>query len=773
MKRKRWKARLVGGLLAATGLAGGGCKQQLVMEPADYDRAAANLPTAKLESQPYNPIVPAALPAGESPTTVLDPCRPPRPITRMEAIAIALERGTEGGGLQGAGQTNDTLPRFRGASSGTDAIRTFAMNPAIAHATVERALSKFDARWINSITWNKVDQPTLSLQQSFSNGDRANLTSTLAKPLPTGGVAGITVQTDYLNLSTPPSNPQFVALTTSYTPQLQFVFEQPLLQGFGVEVNQLLPRHPGSFLIPGLQASGGANEGILITHIRNAQSRAEFDAIINNMLFNVENAYWNLFSSYYNLAAQEEGYKNALDNYAFIFERAGKLAREEEKYLAEAQVHQFRTAVIEARQRVFTTERALRNLLGMPPSDGVRLVPTDDPTMVPLKPDYSAVANEALQFRPELAIARQELKARQLNLILNKNLRRPDLRLLTSYNIAGLGPRLDGRTSQENALRALADNNFNSWQIQLRLDFPLGFRDANAVVRQSRLELEQAYLDLIEAERKTTSFMAQQIREVEATYQFIIYRRAQRKALEEYIRLSRQGRLQGAVQGGNFQGYVANLLSSQQQLAAATAAEYQAIADYNIALAQLEWAKGTIQNYNNVSVSEGPLPPHVQKKAEDHFRASEAALKLREHPADMPLGPLHEWKPLPEVPLPPLPGAAPAPGALPPALVPNAPMPRPLEMPPPMPLPGSPPKTGSMILPTMPTPGARPQLVPADAPAPVFTQQGTVSFPRRGTATTSTPTPAEPTAPEPAPAPPVGSSPITVPLPIPSVPPPQ
>lgn len=761
MKRKRWKARLVGGLLVFTGLAGGsGCKQPLVLEPADHVRAAANIPLAKLESQPYDPIIPATAQPGTSLPTVLDPCVPARVISRMEAVAIAIERGTEGGGafLQSGPETpnNDRLVQTNlrgGRASRLDTIRVFAMHPAADAAEIERAVSKFDARWINSITWNKVDQPTLSLQQSFSNGDRANLNSTLAKPLPTGGVAGITFTTDYLNLSTPPSNPQFVALTTSYTPQIQFTFEQPLLQGFGVEINQLLPRHPGSSLIPGLQPSGGANEGILFTRIRLAQSQANFDSIINNQLLNVDAGYWNLQSAYYNLVAQEQGFKSALDNFAFIRERAGKLAREEEKYLAEAEVHRFRREVYNARQRVLTNERALRNLLGMPAVDGTRLVPTDDPTLVPYTPDYGQSLNEAYQYRPELQIVRQELKAAQLNLMLNKNLRRPDLRLLTNYSVAGLGPRLDGRTSQENALRALAANNFNSWQIGIRLDFPIGFRDANAATRQARIELEQTYLDMIESERRTASFMSQYVRDVINAYQQIVSTRGERLALAEYIRLNRQGREQGAVQG-DFRSFVANLINAQQRLANAQAQEAQAVADYNKSLATLEWAKGTIQQHFNVTVADGPLPDYVQKKAEDHFRASEAALKLREHPADLPLGPLHDFKPLSETVLPPLPvlGAMPPP----PNLIPTAPLPRPLlpEMPPPGPGPVTTPpgKSAGMIQPMM--PNTLPRLVPADPSTPAFTQQGTVSIPRRGG-----------TPPEPPPVP--TSTPIIVPLPPP------
>ena len=135
-------------------------------------------------------------------------------------------------------------------------------------------------------------------------------------------MAGITFSTNYLNLSNPPQNSQFVSLATSYTPRLQFIFEQPLLQGFGVEINQLLSGHPGSALIPGLRPSGGqGSEGILLTRIRHDQARAQFEVQVNTMLLNVETAYWNLYSAYYNLAAQEEGLKQSLDSLFFIRDR--------------------------------------------------------------------------------------------------------------------------------------------------------------------------------------------------------------------------------------------------------------------------------------------------------------------------------------------------------------------------------------------------------------------------------------------------------------------
>ena len=65
-------------------------------------------------------------------------------------------------------------------------------------------------------------------------------------------------------------------------------------------------------------------------------------------------------------------------------------------------------------------------------------------------------------------------------------------------------------------------------------------------------------------------------------------------------------------------------------MATAIATEYQAIANYNNALATFEFAKGTIQQYNNVTIGEGPLPPWAQKKAADHFKERAAGLKTME-----------------------------------------------------------------------------------------------------------------------------------------------
>lgn len=736
MKRKRWTIAKLSGLLWTCGVCGtlgsAGCKQQLFMEPADHHSALDKGLMARLETSPHETIAPTGRPSGNAPATVLDTNRPVRYIALKEAIAIGMEQGNVGGQATNPGLVSDFLPTFGGrGTSGTDSIKAFAIQPAIAATEIERSLSKFDARFISSITWNQTDNPTLTLQQSFSNGDSATLSSTLAKPLPTGGVAGITFSTQYLKLAQPPSNTSFVSLPVSYTPRLQFVFEQPLLQSFGIGVNQLSANHPGSLLIPGFRTTGQGTEGILLTRVRLNQQRAEFDRQVNTHLLNIEAGYWNLYSSYYNLAAQENGAKQALEAYFYYSKRAGGgINKQATVFQNRAQYDRFRVLVVRARGQVLESERNFRGLLGMRSDDGTRLVPTDEPNLVPFTPDWKEICQEMSANRPELMIMRQEVKAKQLDILNQKNLRRPDLRFQSSYDIAGLGPRLDGANISDNAFRSLASNQFNTWQVGLRFEMPIGFRDANGLVRQANLNMRIAYEQMEDAERKAEEILTRAFRQVIDTYVLIVENRSQR------IDLQKQLEFEFVRRGGGIFGEqdTTAFLQAQQQLAQVIADEYAAIANYNVALASLEYAKGTIQRYNNVTVGEGALPDYVQKKAADHFAARENAIKLREQPGTLALPNLPAWKSEidPDQRLPQDTAATPpsmpygTPQSLPQGM-PMSPAPLPPEapMPPKQPLPLS---GGSGT-----TSQVRPQLIPADAPPAggTFLPTGTVQLPSR------------------------------------------
>lgn len=638
MRRNAW---LTGLLLVLAGLTG--CKQKYYLSECDVQHYHRDLGLPRnLENDPHASIIPDAR-TTPPPTTVNDPDRPIRYITLAESIAIALEQGNIGS--QSAlfpGIANDNLVQFNGRFVGADdSIRVLALDPAISGADIEGALAKFDARWITSTSWQKRDDNPGNILLNFQNGDNATVSSALVKPLPTGGTAGITWSTDYNLLTAPPTNSVFT--NPSYRPRLQFQFEQPLLQGFGVEINQLAISHPGTTAIPGVRASGGGRvEGVLITRLRYEQSKMEFERNVNYMLLNVEYAYWNLYASYYVLFSREQGLRQAFDSFRLTKARvdAGS-APQQDLEQVRAQYEQFRAQRVAALGDVLDRERQLRGLLGLPIEDGQRLVPSDSPVLAAFTPDWSGAVNDMMMYRPELTLARQDLKFRQLDLILQKNFLKPDLRFTASYDINGLGTRLDGgpisgtsfdgNTGQTvdipgNALANLTDNQFNSWSLGLRLDVPLGTRDAHASVRVARLNLTRSFMQLKDQELKAERFLALQYRTIFQKYAEIEANRAQREANARQLEL----RFQEFIAG---RGTLDILLEAQRNFADALASEFRAISEYNQSLCGFQFAKGTVMQYMNVQVADGPLPECAQVRAVEHARQRNLALSLRERPA--------------------------------------------------------------------------------------------------------------------------------------------
>jgi outer membrane protein TolC len=626
----RWKHAIAGLALALAGIVG--CRQQCFLHECDADHYPLLTGMPKLECDPSASIKPATL-TMPKPTDVNDPDRPIRPLTLAEAIALALENGTTGSqAVANAGLANDNLLSFTGSSVvGSDSIRVLSLDPSIVAANIEDSLSKFDAQWNSSITWNTQDLPPQSLN-AFTNGETAQFVTSLLKPLPTGGVAGITFSTQYQFLAQPVNIAGVQILNPSYSPQLQFQFEQPLLQGAGVEINQLRATHPGSVLTP-FPNTGGRVEGILITRIRFDQQRAEFERNVHFMLLNVETAYWNLYGAYWTLYAQETGFRQTFNTWQIT---RAKYEQGQRSSVDLAQTRQqfelFRGQRLTALGQVLENERQLRALLGLPGEDGTRLVPIDAPTLTPYQPDWSIAVNEAMALRPELVLARQDLKFRQLDLINVKNLLMPDLRFTSTYALNGLGTHLDG--SADNALRSLASDQFTNWSLGLRLNVPIGFRDAHVQVRQAHENLARSYLVLRDQELKAQRYLEQQYRRILEFHDQIEIQRAQRLAAADWYR----GRLRQYVERGEAQGGASLdiLLEAIRAWSNALTAEYQAIAQYNGALAAFEFAKGTIMQYDSVTIGEGPLPQCAQVRAVEHERQRSKALILRERARPIP-----------------------------------------------------------------------------------------------------------------------------------------
>lgn len=600
------------------------------------------------------------------PTTVLNPEKREKwPLSLAEAIAIALENGVVGftqGNGQNFGQINESLLAWQQIQQNefqTDSIRVLSMNPSNTGAGIEAAMARFDVKSVTNVNYRYTDQQVQGLS-SFNNGQFAHFESGLYKPLATGGVAGITFSNDYSFLANPPT---FVQIQNpAYLGDLRFAFDHPLLRGFGTDINQILPRHllttTGSNMSQfglaflnshitnspqGLGAGVGfGSSGILIARLRFDQSRADFERIINYQLVNVEVAYWNLYGAYVNLYAAEQGMRLAHELWQLIKHRVEVgtgLPNEPpptiyDVHRLEGQFRLFQGDRNAALGDVLDKERILRRLIGVPADDGKQIIPIDAPTLAPYRPSWEVAVEETLTNRPELITARHELKARQLDLILQKNYLLPDLRFVSSYDITGLGSRLDGNGQifdqstgifrTNNALRNMSSTHFNNWTMGLTLNVPLGYRFEHAAVRHSRLGLAQTYMALKNEEKKAVFFLTKAYRDLFTQYQQIKYRRAQRIAFA--------GKLKEAEAKQKVGQQVAKEtdLQSQRDFVNALNQEFQAIVAYNNSLAIFQFAKGTIMQHNNVSIAEGGLPRCAKERAVEHERMRSRALLLRQ-----------------------------------------------------------------------------------------------------------------------------------------------
>lgn len=620
------------GFAVLTVLALAGCQQHHVgppmVDPAHFKELALDL-------QPPSPTLGSdihAMMEVTSVSTALSPEGKKRYISLAECVALALENGRTGDFFDQAGTRRTSLiglQRLGSPSNVSDSIRVFSYDPAVIGAEIEQSLAKFDAHFTSSMQWSKTDEPQ-NLQAAFFSRnstlvrDGAQFTSQLVKPLPTGGLAGITfnVTYDQSNL-----NQQVGLLNPNYRPVVDFVFEQPLLQGAGVFINELRTTHPGGVRtqIP----VGGQVPGVILTRLFYDQAQMDFERRVNDLLFAVEEAYWQLYSSYWDFYSRESAMRQI--HYALSLtqslERAGRSTLRDVKQVEE-QYHSFRAQRLQAltdgtgRPGVLEAERKLRYMTGLPFEDGYRLIPSDKPTEAPFRPDFALSVQEALARRPELQEVRHEVQAGYLSVIREKDTLLPDLRAFGDYNVNGIGNKLVG-PGESSALRNLGNNRFNDWTLGLRLDIALGYRAEHASVRQAQLQLAQKIAFLQEAERDLYSSMLRSYRDLFSTHELIKMQRARREAALEQVRL-RFLEYSAGREAANL------LLDAQRNLADAIRDEQFAIADYNVALVDFERQKGTIMQHDNVAIVDGPLPEAAQARASAHIRERAQALSLED-----------------------------------------------------------------------------------------------------------------------------------------------
>jgi outer membrane protein TolC len=601
---------------------------EITLGPGPETNLRKDISLTKGELRPENarPVTEAESPGSPKKlshvSTVASPQSPSRPISLAECLALALENGRTGEFFDAAGSERRTsvtgAGRAASPADSSDSVRVFAYDPAMLATETEQSLARFDTIWDSGFNWMRTDRRSQALNPTPADElilkdklDAVGFRTSLLKPLPTGGLAGITFSTDYAFQDALPAS-QFV--NPGYRPLAGLFFEQPLLRGAGVPINQILDTLPAGYRNP--FPTSGRVPGILLARIGQAKSQLEFERRIHDLVFKVEEAYWGLYCAYWELYSRENGMKQAHRAWlsAKNKQAAGGLA-EADVAMIEEQYHFFRTQRLEAMGRgsggragVLEAERRLRYVVGLAAEDGTRLVPTDSPDFVPFDADWNLAWQEATYYRPELRQIHEDLKAAQLSLVRASDLLKPDLRFYSKYDVNGLGNGLG------NSFQDLTRNGRSEWELGLHMQIPIGFREGYAEVARARLQIAQRMAFLHDQEAKLIFSLQRSYRDLVQFREEIQTRKSQQEAAARQLKV----RLQKWTSGGAES--IDLILRAQRNWVDAVRDEQVAVCNYKIALSDYERQKGTILRSRQIMIADGRLPACVRPGASSQIR---------------------------------------------------------------------------------------------------------------------------------------------------------
>lgn len=459
-------------------------------------------------------------------------------------------------------------------------------------AGVQAALSAFDAIWSTKASWQKADTArnyVTSYQRSVgTRSDTGTFQSTLSKTVASGGNVYASTGIGYEW-----SDATSRLWGSDWTTYVEAGFTQPLFRGAGVEYNR----------IAGPNGTLGNSNGVVIARINTDIALVDFEMGVRNTLQDIEETYWNLYYAYRNLSASAAGYEAALQSWRTV-DAQSKIGRPQgtTQNLAQAEKNyqSFKVSAQEAQNNLYKTEQLLRYMIGIAPTDGRLIKPVDEPTVARVRYVWEEIVAEGLARAPELRKQKWTVKKRELELIAQRNYLKPQVDLEGLYRFHGLGHDLiNSSNKKSNAYGSMTSGDYQNWGLGITSSITLGFRREMAAIRNAELALARERAILQEQELELVHNLSDLYRDVERNYHLI----------EDYLSVLRAARKQVRAVNASFmlnKTTLYEVLQSQQELADAETRYYRTVIDYNLSIVNLNYRKGSLLEYNGITLAEGP-----------------------------------------------------------------------------------------------------------------------------------------------------------------------
>jgi outer membrane protein len=444
---------------------------------------------------------------------------------------------------------------------------------------VQRAHSPFDPLLVAGFA------PTRSISPSDSSLNGASTLSTLSQTSSAGYSqlfqtgTGVSIGMSTVRFST---NSAFETVNPSFTSGLTFSLSQPLLRGFGIFAN----RAP-----------------IIIAQRGVRQSRANFEAQLNDTVQRVINQYWDVVQARKTLAVLKQSLELAEASYQRD-KRALELGALPplDIYRSESQVAQRKVPVIQAEYSLKQVENTLRQTLGADldaRSGALDLELTDSAeTNGKLETvDLQEAMADALKNRPEIEAQKQQLAIDDTNAKLANNNLRPDLSLSATYATNGLGgvvfdnsgptPLLVSNGGFTDSLSQLGGFNFPTYGISLQLRFPIHNSAASADLGTALVSKRRSLYQMRSVQQGISTEVKNAVHDLEQAELVITAAQSSRDLAAKNLSAEERKYQLGAQT-------IFFVLDAQNQLSLAEQSLVQAQISYQKALAEVDHATGSL-----------------------------------------------------------------------------------------------------------------------------------------------------------------------------------
>ena len=382
---------------------------------------------------------------------------------------------------------------------------------------------------------------------------------------------------------------QVVTLSPRYSSRLELSLIQPLLKEFG--------------------------ESITKTKIRIAETGTKAtkldvkDRVIKTTGA-VESAYWDFVYAMENLTLQKEGLTLAqrLVSDIELKLKAGEMAP---IHLIQAKSGQasMEENVIVAENELKKAEHDLKLLLGVPEMEDT-IIPLDRTKELEKIPDLSESLDIAQKNRPDLQASRFRVEAKKIEERYMNNQLLPRLDLIGKYGKRGLsgepspvlvtgadgkpvpvgnrvvGTPFEGETSIGDSLNDLyPGHGYDYWSVGLKLEIPLGNREAEGRYRQSRLERKKMETEVKSLDEKISNEVKKGVLDIKTTIKMREAAKVTVQFSEEHLKFEEM-----RFKAGETTSY--EVLKIQKDLTDAKTRHLKALIENNKAWSRVRMAEG-------------------------------------------------------------------------------------------------------------------------------------------------------------------------------------